>query len=181
MGPKISALLLVFLSTGVLADSANIARCVDENGDLTYSDFYCTTYENGNPLLMTEQSINRPIRLDSLRARQQRDSGDIKTVEKVNAGTIPSLRLESVTNDAISRCNQRFKHYFRRNHPHVSQVPSVAFNQITDQFVKGPSISISVAATVQYDVQSSTASSYIECTVQKLSENADWVIGFLER
>ena len=83
MGRTILALLLVFLSTSVSADNGNIARCLDENGDLTYSDFYCTTYENGNPLLMTEQSINQPIRLDSPRSRQQRDSADIKKVEKM--------------------------------------------------------------------------------------------------
>ncbi|MEJ2143488.1 MAG: hypothetical protein P8Y24_14300 [Gammaproteobacteria bacterium] len=159
--------LLTFINFTAAAER-EIARCIDENGDLTYTDFLCVTNaQDKNSQLMNEQAVDKSIR--SLKP------------EVTNADTIASTQLQSVTSQAIERCVERFDNYFKRKYPARSAVTSMEFDRITDQYMKGNNVSISVIGTIEYAQATEIKTSNIECTVQKFSEGNDWLVGFLEK
>lgn len=163
-----TCLLFVFLvSTTAFADKP-IARCVNAQGELTYTDYLCVTEEQGdNPLLMTESAINPSVR------------AAIPSV--VRANTIASNKLKSATTEAQAQCERQFVSYFKRKHPSLSAVPDIEFANIVDQFIKGSNVSISLAALVEYKEGSYSINSNVECTVQRFNANSDWMIGFREK
>ena len=165
--PVVVLTFLTFINFTAAAER-DIARCVDENGDLTYTDFLCVTNgQDNNPHLMNEQAVNKSIR--SLQP------------EVTNADTIASAQLQSVTSQAIERCVERFDSYFKRKYPSTSAVTSIEFDEVTDQYMKGNSVSISVIGAIEYAQATEIKTTNVECTVQKFSEGNDWLVGFLEK
>ena len=159
--------LFCLFSTTVSAEKP-IATCVDEQGDLTYTDYLCETSQpDSNPHLMTESAINPTIRA--------------RIPSVVRAEAIRNSQLKSVTAEAQNQCEQRFVHYFKRKHPGVNSIPEVAFTNIVDQYVKGPNVSISLSGNMEYDDNSYSIYSNIECTVQRFKKESDWLIGYRER
>ena len=159
---------LFFLPTLSLAgDNERIARCFAENGDIIYSDVFCSTFENNNPHFMTEGDVGRNIRATEL--------------PLISSGTLSSTELASITDHAISQCAEKFKRYFRRKHRSVAEIPLIAFTDITEQYKKGSNVSISVAGVVQYQGDDTNKNTYIECTAQKLNDSHNWQVGFLEK
>lgn len=164
-----SLLILAFaasLSTQVMAERT-IAKCVNAQGELTFTDFLCETTEAGhNPLLMTESATT-----PSVRSR-------IPSV--IKADKIAENKLRSATSDAQTQCNEKFSRYFKRRHPEANSVPSVEFSNVVDQFINGPNISISLSAPVEYADSSYSTYSSVECTVQRFKADSNWVVGFRE-
>ena len=145
-----------------------IAKCVDSEGDLTYTDHYCETAEPGNnPLLMNESAINPTVhaRIPSV----------------VRADAIASSKLKSATKEAQSQCAKRFVKYFRSKHPSIKQVPNVEFKNVVDQYLKGSNVSVSLSGAVEYVDDNYSVNSYIECTVQRFKPTSDWLVGYRER
>lgn len=165
---NVFAVLLFFLFVSSSAIAAKpIAKCVNSQGELTFTDYFCETAEPGhNPLLMNETAINPTVRA--------------KIPSVVKAETIADSSLKSATSEAQSQCEQRFVNYFKRKHPSINSVPEVQFSQIVDQFIKGTNISISLIAPVEYQDDTYSINANIECTVQRFKANSDWVIGFRE-
>ena len=144
-----------------------IAKCVNAQGELTYTDYLCETAEPGhNPLLMTDSAINPSVR------------SMIPSV--VRANTIAANTLKSATVEAQSQCEQRFVKYFKRRHPSIKAVPDIEFSQVVDQFIKGSNISISLSAPMEFTSDAYSLNANVECTVQRFRENSDWIIGFRE-
>jgi ribosomal protein L21E len=159
---------LIFLPTLVLAgNNERIARCFAENGDIIYSDVFCSTFENNNPHFMTEGDVGRNIRATDL--------------PLISSGTLSSTELASITDHAVSQCAENFKRYFRRKHRSVAEIPLIAFTDITEQYKKGSNVSISVAGTVHYLEGDSNKTGYVECTAQKMNASTSWQVGFLEK
>ena len=148
-------------------DKKDIAQCFDAYGDITYSDFLCATFENENPLLMGDDAIQQNIRH--------------KQVVTNTAGTISPTELSSITDQAITHCKEQFARYFKRRHRAATEVPAIEFNQITDQYKKGTNISVSALGSIQYEENAASRATYVECTAQKLHDNSDWQIGFMEK
>jgi len=164
----LSALLACLIPFGSEAsDGKNIARCFDENGDVTYSDVLCATYENDNPLLMKDNAVQRHI----------------KSREAItnDSGSITNIQLSTVTNEAIERCQQQFVRYFKRKYHTTSEAPVIKFDQLVDQYSKGASVSISALGSVQYQDPATSRTLNIECTAQKLGPDANWQVGFREK
>lgn len=198
---SIPILALSFISTNSIAAGKNeVARCIDANGDVTYTDFYCETTESTNPMLMTENAIERPVRRDHRHdifsnknnnksdregygQDSRSDNGHDNAMATINSGAIAPMRLKTITRNAASRCNQHVSRFFRRQHPDVSNVPAIEFNEVEDQFINGPNVSVTIRATVEYNDHSARIHSYIDCTAQKFSSNSksDWKVGYLER
>jgi hypothetical protein len=156
----LSALLTCLIPFSIEAsDGKNIARCFDENGDVTYSDVLCATYENDNPLLMKDNAVQRHI----------------KSKEAItnDSGSIANVQLSTVTNEAIERCQQRFARYFNRKYHTTSEVPAIKFDQLVDQYSKGANVSISALGTFQYQDATTSRMLNIECTAQKLGPDAN--------
>ncbi|KPJ94666.1 MAG: hypothetical protein AMJ55_06005 [Gammaproteobacteria bacterium SG8_15] len=165
---SLSTLIFCCASLPVLAgEPDDIALCFDENGDITYSDVLCATFENNNPLLMSEDAVQRHIRNN-------------ETISK-EAGTIASAQLSSVTTEAIDRCQQNFSRYFKRKYRSASYVPSIAFDQLVDQYNKGSRVSISAVGSVEYEDNAASRMLNIECTAQKLGADANWQVGYREK
>ena len=163
-----SVIVLLPLTTTSLHAESGIARCVDDDGSLTYTDFLCATSDrDSNPYLMNEQDVDKTVR--------NRQSGI------VNSGTIATSRLQSVTDEAIARCMEHVSNYVRRKFPTSSSVTAVQFNEVTDQYVKGDDVSISVAGAIEYADAAEIKTASVECTAQKLSVDTDWMVGFLQR
>ena len=161
------ALFITFLISSNTYAGQPIAKCVNAQGELTFTDFLCVTEEPGhNPLLMTESAIN-----PSVRSR-------IPSV--VKADTIAENTLKSATSEAQAQCEKRFVSYFKRKHPSISSVPDIEFVNVVDQFVKGSNISISLAGPVEYVDNAYSINTNIECTVQRFKNNSDWMVGFRE-
>jgi hypothetical protein len=161
-------LLLAFLVSTTAFAGQPIAKCVNAQGELTFTDYFCETAEPGNnPLLMTEKAINPSVR------------AVIPSV--VRANTITSGKLKSATTEAQAQCERQFVNYFKRRHPSLSSVPDIEFANVVDQFIKGPNVSISLAGLVEYTEGSYSVNSNIECTVQRFKANGDWMIGFREQ
>jgi len=161
-------LWLIFLPTLLLADDdERIARCFAANGDIIYSDFLCSTFENKNPHFMTEDAVDQNIRAADL--------------PLISSGTLSSTELASITDQAVSQCAENFNRYFKRKHRSVSDIPAIAFTDITQQYKKGLNVSISVAGAVQYIEDNAAITAYVECTVQKLDTETNWQVGFLEK
>ena len=159
---------LFFLPTMLVAgDDERIARCFAENGDIIYSDFFCSTIENDNPHFMTDDAVGQNIRASEL--------------PLISSGTLSSTELASVTDQAVSRCAENFDRYFKRKHRSISEISAIAFTDITQQYKKGSNVSISVAGAVQYVEGDESKTAYIECTAQKLNAATNWQIGFLEK
>lgn len=150
------------------ADGRNIARCFDANGDITYSDVLCTTFENDNPHMMSEDAVQRHIR-----------NRQISAIEK--ASTISPTELSSATDEAIARCQQNFPRYFKRKYRSLSDIPAIEFNQLVDQYSKGSKISISALGSVEYDDSSASRTIKVECTAQKMRADAGWQVGYREK
>jgi hypothetical protein len=91
------------------------------------------------------------------------------------------MRLTSVTSEAIDRCKQRFNRYFKRHNRGASQVPAVEFNQITNRYVKGSNVSITVRAALNQPGNADATPYFIECTAQRFANSNEWKVGFLER
>jgi len=145
-----------------------IAKCVSAEGELTFTDYLCETEEPGhNPMLMNDSVINPSVR------------AQIPSVIREN--TIAEKTLKSATSEAQSQCQQRFVKYFKRRHPSIATIPDVQFSQVVDQFINGNNISISLATPVEYQDNTSSTFSNIECTVQRFKTEGDWIIGFREK
>jgi hypothetical protein len=200
--------LSLFTVNSMAAGKNQVARCVDANGDVTYTDFYCETTENSNPMLMTENAIERPVRSDhryGIISNNKRGNTDRSSygqdshsqssgktsensddqnapIEVVNSGPIAPTQLTAITLNAANRCSRYVTRFFRRKHPDVSSVPAIKFKELKDRFINGPVISVTLRANVEYDNQSSTKRSYIDCTAQNFSNNSsgDWKVGYLE-
>lgn len=199
---SIPILALSFFSANAIAAGKNdVARCIDANGDVTYTDFYCETTEKSNPMLMTENAIERPVRRDHRydifsnnrnpdREGYGQDShitpnkyGQDAAMAAVKSGAIAPMRLTTITRNAADRCSKHVTRFFRHRHPDVSNVPAIEFNEVEDQFINGPNVSVTIRATVEYNDHSARIHSYIDCTAQKFSSNSksDWKVGYLER
>lgn len=164
----ISTLLICLISSSAQASgSKDIARCFDANGDITYSDVLCVTFENENPLLMKEDAVQRHIR------NKQAFTND--------KHSIASVQLSTATNEAIERCQNRFARYFKHKYRSVAEVPAIRFDQLVDQYNKGSNVSISTLGTIQYPGDTANRTLNIECTAQKLGPDASWQIGFREK
>jgi len=162
----LSTLAVLVLSSQVQAGKP-IARCVSANGELTFTDVFCVTDEPGdNPLLMTESATTPSVRTT------------IPSV--VRAQAIASSELKSATSEAQNQCEKQFTKFFRRKHPGISSIPDVQFSEVVDQFKKGPKVSVSLSAAVEYTGNSETVYSNVECTVQRFKEQSDWIVGFRE-
>ncbi|MCI0505970.1 MAG: hypothetical protein L0Z73_07635 [Gammaproteobacteria bacterium] len=166
-GLLLTVFYIMSLPAALAGDNKNIARCFDANGDITYTDFFCYTFENDNPLLMSERAVQRHIR-------------DSPAVTK-NAGAISTTKLSSSTSAAIARCTENFARYFKRRYRSALAAPSIEFNQITDQFSNGSNISISALGVIQYEENASSRTANIECTAQKLHADSEWQVGFMEK
>ncbi|WP_455221346.1 hypothetical protein [Kaarinaea lacus] len=149
------------------SDSRDIARCFDANGDITYSDVLCVTFENDNPLLMKEDAVQRHIR------NRKASTSDTRS--------IASVQLSTVTNEAIDRCQKHFAQYFKQKYHTASEVPPIRFDQLVDQYNKGSNVSISALGTTQYHGDSANHTLNIECTAQKLGPDARWQVGFRQK
>ena len=164
---------LLFACLGLLPallvadDDDHIARCFAENGDIIYSDFLCSTFENRNPHFMSDDAVDQNIRAREL--------------PLISSGTLSSTELASITDQAVSKCAENFNQYFIRKHRSVSDAPAITFTDITQQYKKGSNVSISVAGAVQYEEGNTSKTAYIECTAQKLNAETNWQVGFLEK
>ena len=159
---------LFLLPTLLLAnDDERIARCFAENGDIIYSDFLCSTFENSNPHFMSDDAVDKNVRARDL--------------PLISSGTLSSTELASVTDQAVSQCAKSFNQYLKRKHRAVLDTPVIAFTDITQQYKKGSHVSISVAGAVQYMEGTTNKTAYIECTAQKLDNTTNWQVGFLEK
>lgn len=159
---------LGFLPTLLVAgDEDQIARCFAENGDIIYSDFLCSTFENKNSNFMSDDAVDKNIRAREL--------------PLISSGTLSSTELTSVTDQALSQCAENFNQYFKRKHRSVSDAPAITFTDITQQYKKGSNVSISVAGAIEYVEGNTSKTAYIECTAQKLNAENDWQVGFLEK
>jgi len=164
----LTTILAYLISFSICAsENKNIARCLDENGDATYSDVLCATYENDNPLLMKENAVQHHVR-----------EQETKTY---SSESITEVQLTTVTNEAIERCQHHFARYFKRKHHALMEVPNIKFDQLVDQYNKGASVSISALGTVQYQDTTTNHTLNIECTAQKLGPDANWQVGFREK
>ncbi|WP_455199701.1 hypothetical protein [Kaarinaea lacus] len=159
---------LLFLPMLLTAgENARVARCFAENGDVIYSDFLCSTFENKNPHFMSDDAVDQHIRARDL--------------PLISSGTLSSTELSSITDQAVSQCSKRFDQYFKRKHRSVSDAPAIAFTDVTQQYKKGSNVSISVAGVVQYVEGNTSKTAYIECTAQKFNAENNWQVGFLEK
>lgn len=157
-----------FVFAGSAYAGKPIAKCINAEGELIFTDYLCETAEPGhNPLLMNETAIN-----PSVRSR-------IPSV--VKADTIVSSQLKSATAEAQAQCEQQFGNYFKRKHPSVESIPRVEFTNIIDQFIKGSDVSVSLSGTVEYNDDSYAVNSSIECTVQRFKSASEWFVGYRER
>ena len=168
----LTSLISTFFVTLLLSFSSfaatPIATCVDEQGDLTYTDHFCeTAFPENNPNLMTENATSPTIRA--------------RIPSVIRAEAIASNTIKSATNDARSECEQRFVKYFKRKHPSIKEVPNVNFSRVVDQFLKGSNISVSLSGNVEYIDNDYTVFSNVECTVQRFKASSDWMVGYRER
>lgn len=160
-------LTIILFTTSANAEQ-NIAKCIDAQGDLTYTDYLCVTEETGdNPLLMTEDSTTPTVRA--------------KIPSVIKAEAIAANRIQSATIEAKNECEQRFVKYFRRKHPGIEDIPQVDFNNVVDQYIKDVNVSVSLSGNVEYSSDSRFINSNIECTVQRFSANSDWLVGYREK
>lgn len=163
-----ACLILTLIAINTAFAGKPIARCVNNEGELIFTDYLCETSETGqNPLLMTETATN-----PSVRAR-------IPSVVKADA--IATSKLKSATAEAQAQCQQRFSKYFKRKHPSIDTVPNVEFTQVVDQFMKGSDISVSLSGALEYVNDNYAVNSSVECTVQRFNPSSDWLVGFRER
>jgi len=146
----------------------NIAQCIDEQGNITYTDVFCITTVNVSPS-------------QSLGTTSASYDGQSPLGARSTNPTISPTRLSSVTDQALSECSKEFSTFFRRKHPTVSPIPDVLFNNIVDQYMKGSNISISLSGEIEYSSHSQLMKTNVECTVQKLQASNEWMIGFQER
>ena len=163
---QITTLISFIPFIGVVYAQTDIAKCIDENGDPTYTRFPCNT---------TQATIDsRQIEAQSLNRRVQNNNREL-----INAKTISPMQLQAVTDNAIKRCLESFGSYFKRKFPASAAVSSLEFHEITDQFIQDNTISISIVGSLQYADLSDIKTTNIECTVQKFSEDGEWMTGYL--
>jgi len=164
-------LLAVYASTSP-ADG-NITQCVDEQGHFTFTDVFCVT----TGVIKPGQGLGSV----SLSSHGQSSEMVSRLTQPPNSPAISPTLLASVTDQALSQCNQKFNAFFRRKHPAITPIPAIEFNNIVDQFAKGTNISISLGGAVEYSTNDQLITASIECTVQKLHAQNDWLVGFQER
>ncbi|HEY5601559.1 MAG TPA: hypothetical protein VIM41_00460 [Gammaproteobacteria bacterium] len=160
----------------------SIARCFDPHGNITYTDFLCYTYENDNPLLMTDNAVQRHIRTKQAAPGNtaQPKPNTYNTTGNTSAGALSYSDLSSVANQAVARCTENFARYFKRKYRAGTTVPVIEFSEITHQFAKGTNVSITALGAILVKDNAASREVNIECTAQKLRADLDWQIGFRE-
>lgn len=152
----ITGIVLLLVWTPLLADET-IGRCVDEEGVITFTDIYCYSTRQIQPLRISK----------SYKIYQSLPGRDSPAIPETNMD-----QLEASLQQTLTACREGFSRYLSRKRLHADTKPEIEFNEVIDQYYRKKAQSITVRGKAQFTVNGTAQESVVECTLQNL-QHAD--------